>query len=147
MATSSLDFLPRLLVEMYAVWTKHHLKSVFPTYRSVHLNKERTLNAHALHQTSIRRRRRRRFRLHSHDIKWGSGSGQQSVTAVSAMDDPNSYWTIKPAHGEQCPQGTPVRHGQVPHPPTAPAPRPPLSAPPPPAAAASVPQPSIGGRC
>jgi hypothetical protein len=30
------------------------------------------------------------------------------------MDDPNSYWIIKPAHGEQCPQGTPVRNGQVP---------------------------------
>ena len=54
-----------------------------------------------------------RFRLHSHDVKWGSGSGQQSVTSVNAMDDPNSYWVIKAAHGASCPQGTPVQHGQV----------------------------------
>ncbi|KAK6018637.1 hypothetical protein OSTOST_15770, partial [Ostertagia ostertagi] len=26
-------------------------------------------------------------RLHSHDVKYGSGSGQQSVTAVTASDD------------------------------------------------------------
>lgn len=30
-------------------------------------------------------------RLHSHDIKYGSGSGQQSVTAVENQDT-NSYW-------------------------------------------------------
>lgn len=32
-----------------------------------------------------------KFRLHSHDIKYGSGSGQQSVTAVENQDT-NSYW-------------------------------------------------------
>lgn len=30
-------------------------------------------------------------RLHSHDIKYGSGSGQQSVTGVENQDT-NSYW-------------------------------------------------------
>lgn len=30
-------------------------------------------------------------RLHSHDIKYGSGSGQQSVTAAENHDS-NSYW-------------------------------------------------------
>eukprot|EP00286_Rhodomonas_abbreviata_P023764 CAMPEP_0181293508 /NCGR_PEP_ID=MMETSP1101-20121128/3103_1 /TAXON_ID=46948 /ORGANISM="Rhodomonas abbreviata, Strain Caron Lab Isolate" /LENGTH=221 /DNA_ID=CAMNT_0023398101 /DNA_START=269 /DNA_END=934 /DNA_ORIENTATION=+ len=54
-----------------------------------------------------------RFRLHSHDIKWGSGSAQQSVTAVSHKDDPNSLWKVSGAHGESCPQGAPVKHGQV----------------------------------
>ncbi|VDK55626.1 unnamed protein product [Gongylonema pulchrum] len=33
-------------------------------------------------------------RLHSHDVKYGSGSGQQSVTAVQDGDDVNSYWQI-----------------------------------------------------
>lgn len=32
-----------------------------------------------------------KVRLHSHDIKYGSGSGQQSVTAVENQDT-NSYW-------------------------------------------------------
>ncbi|KHJ93699.1 MIR domain protein [Oesophagostomum dentatum] len=35
-------------------------------------------------------------RLHSHDVKYGSGSGQQSVTAVQASDDVNSHWQIFP---------------------------------------------------
>lgn len=34
-------------------------------------------------------------RLHSHDIKYGSGSGQQSVTAVDDREDGNSYWAVK----------------------------------------------------
>lgn len=36
-------------------------------------------------------------RLHSHDVKYGSGSGQQSVTAVKNVDDHNSYWQVLPA--------------------------------------------------
>lgn len=32
-----------------------------------------------------------KVRLHSHDIKYGSGSGQQSVTAQENQDT-NSYW-------------------------------------------------------
>ena len=35
------------------------------------------------------------FRLHSHDIKYGSGSGQQSVTSVPQIDDMNSLWVLK----------------------------------------------------
>ncbi|KJH53251.1 MIR domain protein [Dictyocaulus viviparus] len=35
-------------------------------------------------------------RLHSHDVKYGSGSGQQSVTAVGNSDDVNSHWQIYP---------------------------------------------------
>lgn len=35
-------------------------------------------------------------RLHSHEVKYGSGSGQQSVTAVQASDDVNSHWQIFP---------------------------------------------------
>ncbi|KAE8287380.1 Stromal cell-derived factor 2 [Larimichthys crocea] len=34
-------------------------------------------------------------RLHSHDVRYGSGSGQQSVTGVTAVEDSNSYWSIR----------------------------------------------------
>nr|CDJ82786.1 MIR domain containing protein [Haemonchus contortus] len=50
-------------------------------------------------------------RLHSHDVKYGSGSGQQSVTAVTASDDVNSHWQIYPALGEKCHRGDPIKCG------------------------------------
>jgi dolichyl-phosphate-mannose--protein O-mannosyl transferase len=48
-------------------------------------------------------------RLHSHDVKYGSGSGQQSVTGVSSADDVNSYWIVHGPHGETCERGVPIR--------------------------------------
>ncbi|CAF3511772.1 unnamed protein product [Adineta steineri] len=45
-------------------------------------------------------------RLHSHDVKYGSGSGQQSVTGTPNADDVNSYWQID---GNDCERGTPVK--------------------------------------
>jgi len=59
------------------------------------------------------------FRLHSHSIKWGSGSGQQSVTGFEGADDPNSLWQIKDgisrsAKSQQSSSpGTPVKCGDV----------------------------------
>jgi dolichyl-phosphate-mannose--protein O-mannosyl transferase len=44
-------------------------------------------------------------RLHSHDVKYGSGSGQQSVTAVRNADDNNSYWQVKAKFAGQCKRG------------------------------------------
>lgn len=35
-----------------------------------------------------------KFRLHSHDVPYGSGSGQQSVTGFPNVDDSNSYWVL-----------------------------------------------------
>jgi dolichyl-phosphate-mannose--protein O-mannosyl transferase len=35
-----------------------------------------------------------KFRLHSHDVPYGSGSGQQSVTGFPTVDDSNSYWVF-----------------------------------------------------
>lgn len=46
-----------------------------------------------------------KLRLHSHDVKYGSGSGQQSVTAVDVSDDNNSHWLVKPVMGETCKRG------------------------------------------
>lgn len=35
------------------------------------------------------------IRLHSHAVKYGSGSGQQSVTGTKQKEDVNSYWILK----------------------------------------------------
>ncbi len=35
-----------------------------------------------------------RVRLHSHDVKYGSGSGQQSVTGTDVKEDVNSHWWV-----------------------------------------------------
>lgn len=35
---------------------------------------------------------RTKYRLHSHEVPYGSGSGQQSVTAFPGVEDGNSYW-------------------------------------------------------
>ncbi|XP_033103200.1 stromal cell-derived factor 2-like [Anneissia japonica] len=56
---------------------------------------------------------RHNVRLHSHDIKYGSGSGQQSVTAVEASDDKNSYWQVKGKKDRPCTRGTPIKCGQT----------------------------------
>eukprot|EP01083_Nonionella_stella_P006844 19810_1 len=47
--------------------------------------------------------------LHSHEIKWGSGSGQQSVTAGKDDDDNNDFWEVHAKLGSQCAQATPIK--------------------------------------
>lgn len=51
-------------------------------------------------------------RLHSHDIKYGSGSGQQSVTGMNSEVDANSYWQIRSPNKEVFMRGSPVKCGQ-----------------------------------
>ncbi|XP_013105686.1 stromal cell-derived factor 2 [Stomoxys calcitrans] len=53
------------------------------------------------------------MRLHSHDVKYGSGSGQQSVTAIELKEDVNSHWTIKAATNKYCERGEPVKCGDI----------------------------------
>jgi dolichyl-phosphate-mannose--protein O-mannosyl transferase len=46
------------------------------------------------------------FRLHSHQVTYGSGSGQQSVTGFPAGNDANSLWVIRAPHAApECVQG------------------------------------------
>ncbi|KAM9810808.1 stromal cell-derived factor 2-like protein 1 [Neosynchiropus ocellatus] len=52
-------------------------------------------------------------RLHSHDVKYGSGSGQQSVTGVDSADDANSYWQIRGKAGRPCQRGAAIKCGQA----------------------------------
>ena len=70
-----------------------------------------------------------RFRLHSHEVlrtkrlrlvaltrpqvAYGSGSGQQSVTAVQDGDDSNSLWVVRPIIGGSCAQGSRIPDGAV----------------------------------
>jgi dolichyl-phosphate-mannose--protein O-mannosyl transferase len=57
-------------------------------------------------------------RLHSHEVKYGQGSGQQSVTGVTTEDDHNSYWQVREPHNKQknidnCARGEPIKCGQM----------------------------------
>mmetsp|Transcript_8942 Transcript_8942/g.17499 ORF Transcript_8942/g.17499 Transcript_8942/m.17499 type:complete len:225 (-) Transcript_8942:75-749(-) len=64
--------------------------------------------------STLKLKHRTGYHLHSHDINWGSGSGQQSVTAMKSSDDSNSLWTIASPAGEPiCPQGTPIKCGSM----------------------------------
>ncbi|XP_029466873.1 stromal cell-derived factor 2 isoform X1 [Rhinatrema bivittatum] len=55
---------------------------------------------------------RHNVRLHSHDVRYGSGSGQQSVTGVTLVDDSNSYWSVRGKTSTVCERGTIIRCGQ-----------------------------------
>jgi dolichyl-phosphate-mannose--protein O-mannosyl transferase len=51
--------------------------------------------------------------LHSHQVTWGSGSGQQSVTTTPEAGDQNSFWVVKEASTTpvSCEVGQPVECG------------------------------------
>ncbi|XP_055387009.1 stromal cell-derived factor 2 [Condylostylus longicornis] len=53
------------------------------------------------------------YRLHSHDVKYGSGSGQQSVTAVDLKEDVNSHWYVKSKIKKTCERGEPIKCGDI----------------------------------
>ncbi|CAG9769161.1 unnamed protein product [Ceutorhynchus assimilis] len=52
-----------------------------------------------------------KVRLHSHDVKYGTGSGQQSVTATEVQEDINSHWLVKGGTGKVCLRGDTVACG------------------------------------
>uniref|UniRef100_A0A3Q3EDK6 Stromal cell-derived factor 2-like 1 n=1 Tax=Labrus bergylta TaxID=56723 RepID=A0A3Q3EDK6_9LABR len=56
---------------------------------------------------------RHNVRLHSHDVKYGSGSGQQSVTGVENADDSNSYWQIRGKPNRPCKRGVAIKCGEA----------------------------------
>ncbi|CAA3023604.1 Stromal cell-derived factor 2 [Olea europaea subsp. europaea] len=56
---------------------------------------------------------RTKFRLHSHDVPYGSGSGQQSVTGFSSVDDSNSYWIVRPTLDSSAKQGDTIKSGTI----------------------------------
>ncbi|KAK8965606.1 Stromal cell-derived factor 2-like protein [Platanthera guangdongensis] len=56
---------------------------------------------------------RTRFRLHSHEVPYGSGSGQQSVTGFPNVDDSNSYWIVRPLPDSSSKQGDAIPHGTI----------------------------------
>ncbi|KAG0346283.1 hypothetical protein BG004_001991 [Podila humilis] len=53
------------------------------------------------------------FKLHSHQIPYGTGSGQQSITAVPSKEDTNSLWIVMAQLGHTCERGEPVPCGSV----------------------------------
>ncbi|VDL95408.1 unnamed protein product [Schistocephalus solidus] len=53
-------------------------------------------------------------RLHSHDVQYGSGSGQQSVTAIDDVSEAGSYWKIMGPNGAApCSRGKPIKCGST----------------------------------
>jgi len=50
-------------------------------------------------------------RLHSHQVTYGSGSGQQSVTGQPNADDPNSMWIVRAQSGKKCKTGALLWNG------------------------------------
>ncbi|KAK4277233.1 hypothetical protein QN277_015256 [Acacia crassicarpa] len=54
-----------------------------------------------------------KFRLHSHDVPYGSGSGQQSVTGFQGVDDANSYWIVRPQPETSAKQGDTIKSGTI----------------------------------
>lgn len=54
-----------------------------------------------------------KYRLHSHEVPYGSGSGQQSVTAFPTGDDANSYWIVKPIADSTAKQGDTIISGSI----------------------------------
>jgi len=53
-----------------------------------------------------------KMRLHSHDVKYGSGSGQQSVTGTDEKEDVNSNWVVKGTHKSPCHRGEAIECGR-----------------------------------
>ncbi|KAL8456990.1 hypothetical protein ACS0TY_035004 [Phlomoides rotata] len=56
---------------------------------------------------------RTKFRLHSHDVPYGSGSGQQSVTGFPNVDDSNSYWVVRAIPDSNLKQGDTIKSGTL----------------------------------
>ncbi|CAL0305734.1 unnamed protein product [Lupinus luteus] len=54
-----------------------------------------------------------RVRLHSHEVPYGSGSGQQSVTGFPGVDGSNSYWIVKPQLESSAKQGDTIKSGTI----------------------------------
>mmetsp|Transcript_2688 Transcript_2688/g.3873 ORF Transcript_2688/g.3873 Transcript_2688/m.3873 type:complete len:206 (+) Transcript_2688:69-686(+) len=52
-------------------------------------------------------------RLHSHDVKYGTGSRQQSVTGFPSATDANSYWVIEGSYEKPCEPGVPIKNKDV----------------------------------
>ncbi|ORX88292.1 hypothetical protein BCR32DRAFT_214691 [Anaeromyces robustus] len=52
-------------------------------------------------------------KLHSHIVRYGSGSGEQSVTGFNENDDSNSYWTVTGKYGDICARGTKIKCGSI----------------------------------
>ncbi|TPP59375.1 Stromal cell-derived factor [Fasciola gigantica] len=52
-------------------------------------------------------------KLHSHEVRYGSGSGQQSVTGISDATQSNSYWQVLERNGSPpCVRGRNIKCGQ-----------------------------------
>eukprot|EP00055_Hartaetosiga_balthica_P007642 m.26617 g.26617 ORF g.26617 m.26617 type:complete len:230 (+) comp5870_c1_seq1:749-1438(+) len=54
-----------------------------------------------------------KFLLHSQDVAYGSGSGQQSVTTKKDEQDSFDFWQIKGTEEKECPRAEKIRCGST----------------------------------
>ncbi|XP_076939727.1 stromal cell-derived factor 2-like protein [Bidens hawaiensis] len=54
-----------------------------------------------------------KYRLHSHNVPYGSGSGQQSVTSFPNVNDANSYWIVRPDTETSVKRGDNIKSGSI----------------------------------
>jgi len=54
-----------------------------------------------------------KIRLHSHDVKYGTGSGQQSVTGTDIQEDVNSHWAIWIIGPKVCERGAIIKCSDI----------------------------------
>ena len=52
-------------------------------------------------------------KLHSHDVKYGSGSGQQSVTGADDGEEGSSYWQVRGSTTGHCTRGAAIKCGEA----------------------------------
>jgi len=52
-------------------------------------------------------------KLHSHNIPYGSGSGQQSVTGFPEPDDTNSLWIVRGSYNTDCLRGQSFKNKDI----------------------------------
>lgn len=52
-------------------------------------------------------------RLHSHEVTYGTGSAQQSVTGMVNIDDHNSYWLVRGTADNPCQRSARVKCGAI----------------------------------
>ncbi|ORX43813.1 mannosyltransferase [Piromyces finnis] len=52
-------------------------------------------------------------KLHSHNVRYGSGSNEQSVTGFNENDDSNSYWMVTGKFGKDCERGKKIKCNSI----------------------------------
>jgi dolichyl-phosphate-mannose--protein O-mannosyl transferase len=53
------------------------------------------------------------YKLHSQDLQYATGSGQQTITGYPDSDDPNSLFVVQAEFGQEFVRGQPVKCNSI----------------------------------